>query len=166
MEFVSSLMQYVISVLYAIILFSKINIFHKILLTGGIYIVSKFNENLNNYLQLAIKQKLPNKQLIKEKIEDGEKNIYGMPSGYAQYIAFFLVFLYLLYTKTANSKLIRGKFIYALLIVTFILYVIEFFICIIYNYHTPLQYISGTIVGGIVSYITFFILFSVIGNKI
>lgn len=165
MEIVSTLMQYVVSVLYAIILLSKFNIFHKILLIVGIYYVSQFNENLNNYLQLTIKQKLPDKKLIEQKIKDGEKDIYGMPSGHAQYIAFFVVLLCLFYMKTKNSKLISGVVIYALFIITFILYVIEFFICIIYNYHTPLQYIAGTIVGGILSYITFFILVAIIGKK-
>jgi membrane-associated phospholipid phosphatase len=165
MEIVSTLMQYVVSVLYAIILLSKFNIFHKILLIVGIYYVSQFNQNLNNYLQLTIKQKLPDKKLIEQKTKDGEKDIYGMPSGHAQYMAFFVVLLCLFYMKIKNSKLISGGVIYALFIITFILYVVEFFICIIYNYHTPLQYIAGTIVGGILSYITFFILVAIIGKK-
>jgi membrane-associated phospholipid phosphatase len=165
MEIVSTLMQYVVSVLYFIILLSKFNIFHKILLIVGIYYVSQFNENLNNYLQLTIKQKLPDKKLIEQKIKDHEKDIYGMPSGHAQYIAFFVVLLYLFYMKTKNSKLISGVVIYALFIITFILYICEFIICIVYNYHTPLQYIAGTIVGGILSYITFFILVAIIGKK-
>ena len=164
-EFVSPMMQYVVSILYVIILLSEFNFFNKILLIAGIYFVSKFNQNLNDYLQLTIKHELKDKKLVKEKLEKGEKNIYGMPSGHAQYIAYFLVFIYLFYMKTKNSKLIRGKFIFALLIVTFILYVVEFFICIIYNYHTPSEYIVGTIVGGVVSYITFFILVALIGKK-
>jgi hypothetical protein len=165
MEIVSTLMEYVVSVLYIIILLSKFNIFHKILLIAGIYFVSQFNQNLNKYLQLTIKQKLPDKKLIEQKIKDGEKDIYGMPSGYAQYMAFFVVLLCLFYMKTKNSKLISGKVIYALFIITFILYVYEFIICIVYNYHTPLQYIVGTIIGGLLSVVTFFILVSIIGKK-
>ena len=165
-EFVLPLMQYVVSVLYFVILVSKFNFFHKIFLIAGIYFISKFNENLNHYLQLTIKHELKDKKLVKEKLEKGEKNIYSMPSGHAQYISFFVVFLCLFYKKIENSKLIRGNVVYALFIVTFILYVIEFFICMIYNYHTPLQYIAGTIVGGIVSCITFFILVAIIGKKI
>ena len=166
MEIISTLMQYVVSVLYFVILVSKFNFFHKILLLCSIYFVSKFNENLNNYLQLMIKAELPNKNSIDQKKKDGEKNIYGMPSGHSQYIAFFVVFLCLFYKKIENSKLIRGNVVYALFIVTFILYVIEFFICMTYNFHTPSEYIVGTIVGGIVSYITFFILFAIIRKKI
>lgn len=165
MEIVSTLMQYMLPVFYFVILVSKFNFFHKILLTAGIYFVSKFNENLNDYLQLVIKQKLPDKTLIDQKKKDGEKNIYGMPSGHAQHIAFFMVFLCLFYMKIKNSKLIRGNVIYALFIITFILYVYEFVICIVYNYHTPLQYIVGTIIGGLLSVVTFFILFAIIGKK-
>jgi hypothetical protein len=89
-----------------------------------------------------------------------------MPSGHAQYIAFFVVLLCLFYMKIKNSKLIRGNVIYALFIITFILYVYEFVICIVYNYHTPLEYIVGTIIGGLLSVVTFFILFAIIGKKI
>ena len=165
MEIVSTLMQYVVSVLFFVILVSKFNFFHKILLVSSIYFVSKFNENISNYLQLMIKEELPDKKLIEQKKKDSEKNIYGMPSGHAQYIAFFVVLLCLFYMKIKNSKLIRGNVIYALSIITFILYVYEFIICIFYNYHTPLQYIVGTIIGGLLSVVTFFILFAIIGNK-
>lgn len=165
MEIVSTLMQYIVSILYITISLSKFKFFHKVLLVGGTYMFSKLNQNLNDYLQLTIKHELKDKKLVKEKLEKGEKNIYGMPSGHAQYIAFFLVLIYLLYAKTKNGKLISSRFIYTLFIITFILYVIEFFICIIYNFHTPAEYIVGTIVGGIVSYVTFFILVAIIGKK-
>lgn len=165
MEIISTLMQYVVSVLYFVILVSKFNFFHKILLIISIYFVSKFNENLNNYLQLVIKAELPNKKLVEQKKKDGEKNIYGMSSGHSQYIAFFVVFLCLFYKKIENSKLIRGNVVYGLFIITFILYVCEFIISIVYSYHTPLQYIVGTIVGGLLSVVTFFILFAIIGKK-
>jgi hypothetical protein len=166
MEIVSTLMQYAVSVLYFVILVSKFNFFHKILLIIGIYFVSKFNDNLNDYLQVMIKKELYDKNLINQKKKDSEKNIYGMPSGHAQYIAFFVVLLCLFYMKIKNSKLIRGNVIYALFIITFILYVYEFIICIVYNYHTPLEYIVGTIIGGLLSVVTFFILFAIIGKKI
>ena len=166
MEIVLTLMQYAVLVLYFVILVSKFNFFHKILLIIGIYFVSKFNDNLNNYLQVMIKKELYDKNLIDQKKKDSEKNIYGMPSGRAQYIAFFVVLLCLFYMKIKNSKLIRGNVIYALFIITFILYVYEFVICIVYNYHTPLEYIVGTIIGGLLSVVTFFILFAIIGKKI
>jgi hypothetical protein len=167
MDVVLTLMQYAVSVLYFVILVSKFNFFHKILLLSGIYFVSKFNDNLNDYLKLVIKQKLLDKTRIDKKKKDGEKNnMYGMPSGHAQHIAFFMVFLCLFYMKINNSKLIRGNVIYALFIITFILYVYEFVICIVYNYHTPLEYIVGTIIGGLLSVVTFFILFAIIGKKI
>ena len=166
MEIVSNLMQYAISVLYFVILVSKFNFFHKILLIIGIYFVSKFNDNLNDYLQVMIKKELYDKNSINQKKKGSEKNIYGMPSGHAQYIAFFVVLLCLFYMKIKNSKLIRGNVIYALFIITFILYVYEFVICIVYNYHTPLEYIVGTIIGGLLSVVTFFILFAIIGKKI
>jgi hypothetical protein len=65
MEIISTLMQYVVSILYVIILLSEFNFFNKILLIAGIYFVSKFNENLNDYLQLTIKHELKNKKLVK-----------------------------------------------------------------------------------------------------
>lgn len=166
MELVLSLMQYVITSLYIIIIISKISIFHKILFIGGIYISTIQSEKINNYLQLTIKQKLPSKQLIKEKIEEGEKNIYGMPSGHAQYISFFVGFLFLFYMKTMHSKLIGNKYISILLIVTCILYIYEFITCIVNNYHTPEQYIAGTILGILLSFVSFFIIFILVGKKI
>lgn len=60
-EFVLPMMQYVVSILYVIILLSEFNFFNKILLIAGIYFVSKFNENLNDYLQLTIKHELKDK---------------------------------------------------------------------------------------------------------
>jgi hypothetical protein len=78
MEIVSTLMQYAVSVLYFVILVSKFNFFHKILLIIGIYFVSKFNDNLNDYLQVMIKKELYDKNLINQKKNDSEKNIYGI----------------------------------------------------------------------------------------
>jgi len=165
MQPVLILMEFIVYSLYIIIIISKISIFHKILLVVGIYIFNIFNEKFTEYLQSTIKQKIPNKQLVKEKIKDGE-NIYGMPSGHAQYISFFMGLLYLFYTNTINSKLIGNKYIYILLILNCIAYIYEFIACIVYNYHTPAQYIVGTILGILTSFVSFFIIFALIGKKI
>ena len=109
MEIISTLMQYVVSVLYFVILVSKFNFFHKILLIISIYFVSKFNENLNNYLQLLIKAELPTKNLVEQKKKDGEKNIYGMPSGHAQSVIFSTIYTY--FVTKSNNILIGSGFI-------------------------------------------------------
>jgi hypothetical protein len=165
MQPVLILMEFIVYSLFIIIIISKISIFHKILLVVGIHIFNIFNEKIREYLQIRIKQKIPNKQVVKENIKDG-KNIYGMPSGHAQYISFFMGFLYLFYMNTINSKLIGNKYIYILLILNCIAYIYEFIACIVYNYHTPAQYIVGTILGILTSFVSFFIIFALIGKKI
>ena len=146
------------SLLYIVILISKIGIFHKMWFIGVIYISSIVNAKFNYYLQCTIKQKLPNKQLIQSKIEKGEDNIYGMPSGHAQYISFYIGILYLFYMKTMNSKVIHNAYIYILFVVTCMIYVYEFIVCMINNYHTPSQYLVGTIFGILGSFVTFFMI--------
>ena len=41
------------------------------------------------------------------------------------------------------------------MIATVIIYIYEIISCIIYNYHTPMQLIVGTMIGGFVSYVSF-----------
>ena len=165
MQSIFILMEFIVYSLYIIIIISKISIFHKILLVVGIHIFNIFNEKISTYLQIRIKQKIPNKQLVKEKIKNGQ-NIYGMPSSHAQYISFFMGLLYLFYMNTINSKLIGNKYIYILLILNCIAYIYEFIACIVYNYHTPAQYIVGTILGILSSFVSIFIIFALIGKKI
>ena len=168
MQIILFLMQVVTILLFIYIILSKFSIFYKLLLVGGIYGISYLNGEFNDYLQLTIKHELKNKKLVEEKKKKGEKNIYGMPSGHAQYISFFMVIIYLFYANTnKDSRLFKGKYnyIYYLLIFIVMLYIIEFIICMVNNYHTPLEYIVGSVVGGVVSYITFIILFLVIGKK-
>lgn len=127
------------------------------LFIGVIYISSKFNY----YLHRTIKQKLSNNQLIKSRIEKGEDNIHGMmPSGHAHYISFYIGVLYLFYMKTMNSKVIDNAYIYILLVVTCMIYVYEFIVCMINNYHTPSQYLVGTIFGILGSFVPFFMILS------
>lgn len=159
MNVVIILMEFIKILFYAIILFSKINIYYKILIIVFIFYVLKIDEKFNNYLQTTIKQKLPNKKLIEEKLREGETNIYGMPSGHAQYIAFVAGLLYLFYLNTKNL------YFYILFIIIIFIYIYEYIICIINNYHTHAQYIVGTFVGLIMSSLTFFILFLIIGKK-
>ena len=157
MELVLIMMQCVTSLLYIVILISKIGILHKMLFIGVIYISSKFNY----YLHRTIKQKLSNNQLIKSRIEKGEDNIHGMmPSGHAHYISFYIGVLYLFYMKTMNSKVIDNAYIYILLVVTCMIYVYEFIVCMINNYHTPSQYLVGTIFGILGSFVPFFMILS------
>lgn len=168
MEIVIFLMQVVTILLFIFIMLSKFSIFHKLVLIGGIYGLSYINGEFNDYLQLTFKHELKNKKLIEANKQKGEKNIYGMPSGYAQYISFYVVLIYLFYANiNKDSRLFKGKYnyIYYLLIFIVILYIIEFIICIVNNYHVTLEYVVGSVVGGIVSYITFIILFSIIGKK-
>ena len=143
-------------VFYIIILFSRFNITTKILLIVIINVISALNIKFKDYLKNTIKEKLPNKKLIKKHIEMSQ-NIYGMPSGHAQYISFFLVLFYLFFIQTKNSKLVDNTYIYSLIIATVIIYICEIISCIIYNYHTPMQLIVGTIIGGFVSYVSFFL---------
>ena len=145
-------------IFYIIILFSRFNITTKIVLIVIINVISTINIKFKDYLQDTIKEKIPDKKLIKKKIEMGQTNIYGMPSGHAQYISFFLVVLYLFFIQTKNSKLIDNTYIYLLMIATVIIYIYEIISCIIYNYHTPMQLIVGTILGVVLSYVSFFIL--------
>jgi membrane-associated phospholipid phosphatase len=168
MKIILFLMKVIIILLFIFILLSKFSIFHKIILIAGIYLASYLNGEFNDYLQVTIKHELKNKKLVEEKRKKGEKNIYGMPSGHAQYISFYMVLIYLFYANTnKDSRLFKGKYnyIYHLLIFIIGLYIVEFFICIINNYHTPLEYIAGSILGGIVSYITYIILFLTIAKK-
>lgn len=168
MEIVVFLMQVVTILLFIFIMLSKFSIFHKLVLIGGIYGLSYINGEFNDYLQLTFKHELKNKKLIEANKQKGEKNIYGMPSGYAQYISFYVVLIYLFYANiNKDSRLFKGKYnyIYYLLIFIVILYIIEFIICIVNNYHVTLEYVVGSVVGGIVSYITFIILFLIIGKK-
>ena len=159
MNIVITLMEVIKLLFFSIILLSKINIYYKIVIIAFIYFVLIIDEKFNNYLQTTIKQKLPNKKLIQEKLSEGEKNIYGMPSGHAQYITFVTGLLYLFYLNTKNF------YIYILLIVIIFVYIYEYIICIVNNYHTHSQYLVGTLVGLILSYITFTILFLFIGKK-
>jgi len=147
-------------IFYIIILFSRFNITTKIVLIVIIIVISTINVKIKDYLQYTIKEKIPNKKLIKQKIEMGQTNIYGMPSGHAQCISFFLVVLYLFFIKTKNSKLIDNTYIYLLIIATVIKYIYQMIYCIICNYHTPMQLLVGTILGVVLgaglSYMSFF----------
>jgi hypothetical protein len=109
--------------LYIIILFSRFNITTKIVLIVIIIVISTINIKIKDYLQYTIKEKIPDKKLIKQKIEMGQTNIYCMPSGHAQCISFFLVVLYLFFIQTKNSKLIDNTYIYLLIIATVIIYI-------------------------------------------
>ena len=159
MNLVIILMEVIKFSFYAIILLSKINIYYKIIIIAFIYYILKIDEKFNNYLQTKIKQKLPNKKLIEQKLKEGETNIYGMPSGHAQYIAFVAGLIYLFYLNTKNL------YFYILFIIIIFIYIYEYIICIINNYHTHAQYIAGTFVGLLMSSLTFFILFLIIGKK-
>jgi len=168
MQIILVLMQIVTILVFVFILLSKFSIFHKILLIGGIYGISYLNGVFNDYLQLTIKHELKNKKLVEEKKKAGEKNIYGMPSGHAQYISFYMVLIFLFYANiNKDGRFFKGKYnyIYYLLIFIIILNIIEFIICMVNDYHTPLEYVAGIFVGGIVSFITFFVLFLIVGKK-
>jgi membrane-associated phospholipid phosphatase len=168
MQIILFLMKVIIILLFIFILLSKFSIFHKIILIAGIYLASYLSGEFNDYLQVTIKHELKNKKLVEEKRKKSEKNIYGMPSGHAQYISFYMVLIYLFYANNnKDSRLFKGKYnyIYYLLIFIIMLYIIEFIICIVNNYHTPFEYIAGSILGGIVSYITYIILFLTIAKK-
>jgi membrane-associated phospholipid phosphatase len=161
MDFTLFSMNCVVSMFYIIILLSKFSIYHKIFLIGGIHIFSKLNKKLNDYLQLRYKQYLLDKKLTDIYVVDGKTHFYSMPSGHAQYIAFFTGLLYLFYAKSNNS--IGGGYHFLLIIIS-IIYVYKFIDCIIYGYHTPLQYVVGTIIGGLASFVAFFVLMKCINQ--
>jgi|688.fasta_scaffold399255_2 hypothetical protein len=151
--------------LFLILLFSSITWGKKILFILIIYIFYLINHKLNTVLKNTFKIKLENKKIIKQKLESGNKQIYGMPSGHAQRLSFYLILSYLFFINTKYFKNITSKYIYILTCVTLIVYIWEFILCILYKYHTVAEYIVGTICGGFVAYVTFILLLKINNKK-
>ena len=151
--------------LFLIILFSSITLGKKIIFIVIIYIFFLINHKLNTVLKNTFKIKLENKKIIKQKLESGNKEIYGMPSGHAQRLSFYLILNYLFLINTKYFKNINSNYIYILICLTLVVYVWEFILCILYKYHTVAEYIVGTIFGGLVAYVTFILLLKINNKK-
>jgi len=94
--------------------------------------------------------------------------VFILLSKFSIFHSFYMVLIYLFYANiNKDGRFFKGKYnyIYYLLIFIIILNIIEFIICMVNDYHTPLEYVAGIFVGGIVSFITFFVLFLIIGKK-
>ena len=134
------------------------NSHNKLVSIIGIFICKLFNGALNTFLKFKFKIKLSNKILLRDKIKRGLSNIYSMPSGHAQYISFFIIIIYLFYTNSNNIGSNSNKHLYLLLISSIFIYIYCFLQCIIYNYHTLIEYIIGSVIGGFVGFITYIII--------
>lgn len=107
-----------------------------------------FNNILNIFLKLAIKEPRPSKD--EKAIEIGVTNgarigfdKFGMPSGHAQNCGFCLTFI----TLVLNDPLITAIYSVVTLISLFQRY--------LYNNHTILQLLVGLFVGSSIAYITY-----------
>lgn len=105
-----------------------------------------FNSILNLLLKGIIKQPRPSEDIAKFKlaIQHGERfifkngiphDIFGMPSGHSQSCLFSTTFIYLSLKKTN------------ILYIYFIISLITIIQRVVYNYHTILQVIIGSIIG-------------------
>jgi membrane-associated phospholipid phosphatase len=103
------------------------------------YIINTF---INNLLKISIKEPRPT-NTINEKYTEIHK--YGMPSYHAQSVVFSLVYLYLV-----------NKSVFLLLIEIFIVF-ITLYQRWYYRNHTKEQLAIGSLIGGINSYIGYFI---------
>jgi hypothetical protein len=109
------------------------------------YIINTF---INNLLKVSIKEPRPNNttnttNTTNEKYTEIHK--YGMPSYHAQSVVFSLVYLYLV-----------NKSVFLLLIEIFIVF-ITLYQRWYYRHHTKEQLAIGSLIGGINSYIGYFI---------
>ena len=102
--------------LFLIIIFSSITLSKKIIFIVVIYVFYLINHKLNTFLKNTFKIKLENKKIIKQKLESGNKQIYGMPSGHAQRLSFYLILSYLFFINTKYFKNISSNYIYILIL--------------------------------------------------
>lgn len=140
--------------IYIIIIFSKLTSDNKIIFIIVILIFKILNFKLNTFLKFKFKVKIANPNLLDKKIKQGTSNIYSMPSGHAQYISFFICLIYLIYINS-NRINTDSKYLYILLISSILIYIIVFLRCLIYNYHTSFEYITGSVLGSLVGFITY-----------
>jgi membrane-associated phospholipid phosphatase len=119
-----------------------------------IYYVTGFflNSIANVCLKLLIQQPRPSEDKAKFDLalERGKQflyipyDVFGMPSGHSQSVAFTTVFVFL----TIQNNLFR---LFCLLIS-----VITLWQRVEYNHHTVLQVVVGSMVGGLISYLMFY----------
>jgi membrane-associated phospholipid phosphatase len=129
------------------------------------YIVFIFlNTILNIVLKQLIRQPRPSihKKLFTKLVNKTPRyisffghpyGIFGMPSGHAQSVFFSTVYLWL----------VNKNFLFTLLCVFFSLWTVSQ--RVIYNHHTILQILIGSIVGGIVAWVAFQFAKKNIGGK-
>jgi membrane-associated phospholipid phosphatase len=121
------------------------------------YIVGIFsNSILNLILKGLIQQPRPGEDITKFNLalthgkrflfKDGiPHDIFGMPSGHSQSVLFSTVFVYL--------SLRKNKLLYIYLIISLLTITQR----VVYDYHTILQVIAGSLVGGSFGYFVYYL---------
>jgi membrane-associated phospholipid phosphatase len=117
------------------------------------YVVGFFLNSISNVcLKLLIQQPRPSDDKAKFDLalERGKQflyipyDVFGMPSGHAQSVAFTSVFVFM----TIQNNLFR--------LFCVIISLITLWQRVEYNHHTVLQVVVGSMVGGLISYLMFY----------
>jgi membrane-associated phospholipid phosphatase len=101
-------------------------------------------------------------RILKNTIKDTEPidNIshkYRMPSGHSQCTIYSVVFIYFILFHSPYSR-IEKKWVKHIIFLFYLsIYLNTSFSCVFYNYHTLNQVVVGSIIGGIIGWLVFYI---------